>query len=331
MNPSTLKLHPEDNVAVAIKTLPAGSEAGDPGVVTEAPIPAGHKVAQQRIDIDQPIRKYNQIIGFASQTILPGQHVHSHNVSLRDFERDYAFGKDVKTPEELPQPATFEGFLRPDGRAGTRNYIGILTSVNCSATVAKYIGKAFSPDVETDMGSIDGVVAFTHGTGCGMNIQGNGMEMLRRTMTGYASNPNLAGVLVVGLGCEVNQIPDWLKEAGLEVGSLLQTMVIQESGGTRKTVERGISIVREMISDLKSVQRQTLPASHLTLGLECGGSDAYSGITANPSLGAAADLLVRHGGTAILSETPEVYGAEHLLTRRAVSEKVGRKLVDLIR
>ncbi len=331
MNPSTLKLHPEDNVAVAVKTLPAGSEAGDPGVVTEAPIAAGHKVAQQRIDIDQPILKYNQIIGFASRTILPGQHVHTHNVSLRDFERDYAFGKDVKTPEEIAQPVTFEGFLRPDGRAGTRNYIGILTSVNCSATVAKYIGEAFSPDVETDMGNLDGVVAFTHGTGCGMNIQGNGMEMLRRTMTGYASHPNLAGVLVVGLGCEVNQIPDWLKEAGLEVGSLLQTMVIQESGGTRKTVERGISMVREMISDLKSVQRQTLPASHLTLGLECGGSGAYSGITANPSLGAAADLLVRHGGTAILSETPEVYGAEHLLTRRAVSEKVGRKLVDLIR
>ncbi len=331
MNSSTLKLHPEDNVAVAVKTLPAGSEAGDSGVVTEAPIPAGHKVAQQRIDIDQPIRKYNQIIGFASRTILPGQHVHSHNVSLRDFERDYAFGKDVKTPEERPQPVTFEGFLRPDGRAGTRNYIGILTSVNCSATVAKYIGEAFPTGVETDMGSLDGVVAFTHGTGCGMNIHGNGMEMLRRTMTGYASHPNLAGVLVVGLGCEVNQIPDWLKEAGLEVGSLLQTMVIQENGGTRKTVERGISMVREMISDLKSVQRQTLPASHLTLGLECGGSDAYSGITANPSLGAAADLLVRHGGTAILSETPEVYGAEHLLTRRAVSEKVGRKLVDLIR
>ena len=235
----------------------------------------------------------------------------------------------MKIPEEVEQQATFEGFLRPDGRAGTRNYIGVLTSVNCSATVAKYIGAAFDKEGETDLGNLDGVVAFTHGTGCGMN-QGNGLALLRRTMTGYAAHPNLAAVLVVGLGCEVNQIPDWLKEAGLEAGPQLRTMVIQESGGTRKTVERGVSMVREMIPDFKSIQRQTVPASHLTLGLECGGSDAYSGITANPSLGAAADLLVRHGGTAILSETPEIYGAEHLLTRRAVSEKVGRKIVDLI-
>ena len=329
MNPTTIKLHPNDNVAVAVKTLPAGSDAGTAGVTTETPVPAGHKVAQARIDIDQPIRKYNQIIGFASKTILPGQHVHSHNVTLRDFERDYAFGKDVKIPEEVEQQATFEGFLRPDGRAGTRNYIGVLTSVNCSATVAKYIGAAFDKEGETDLGNLDGVVAFTHGTGCGMN-QGNGLALLRRTMAGYAAHPNLAAVLVVGLGCEVNQIPDWLKEAGLEAGPQLRTMVIQESGGTRKTVERGVSMVREMIPDFKSIQRQTVPASHLTLGLECGGSDAYSGITANPSLGAAADLLVRHGGTAILSETPEIYGAEHLLTRRAVSEKVGRKIVDLI-
>ena len=329
MNPSTIKLHPNDNVAVAVKTLPAESEAGSPGVTTEAPVPAGHKVAQARIDIDQPIRKYNQIIGFASKTILPGQHVHSHNVTLRDFERDYAFGKDVKIPEEVEQQATFEGFLRPDGRAGTRNYIGVLTSVNCSATVAKYIGAAFDKEGETDLGNLDGVVAFTHGTGCGMN-QGNGLALLRRTMAGYAAHPNLAAVLVVGLGCEVNQIPDWLKETGLEAGPQLRTMVIQESGGTRKTVERGVSMVREMIPDFKSIQRQTVPASHLTLGLECGGSDAYSGITANPSLGAAADLLVRHGGTAILSETPEIYGAEHLLIRRAIDEATGKRLIGLI-
>ena len=329
MNPTTIKLHPNDNVAVAVKTLPTGSEAGSPGVTTEAPVPAGHKVAQARIDIDQPIRKYNQIIGFASKTILPGQHVHSHNVTLRDFERDYAFGKDVKIPEEVEQQATFEGFLRPDGRAGTRNYIGVLTSVNCSATVAKYIGAAFDKEGETDLGNLDGVVAFTHGTGCGMN-QGNGLALLRRTMAGYAAHTNLAAVLVVGLGCEVNQIPDWLKEAGLEAGPQLRTMVIQESGGTRKTVERGVSMVREMIPDFKSIQRQTVPASHLTLGLECGGSDAYSGITANPSLGAAADLLVRHGGTAILSETPEIYGAEHLLIRRAIDDATGKRLIGLI-
>ena len=251
---------------------------------------------------------------------------------MRPFERDYAFGVDKKEDDPVATPATFAGYLRADGRVGTRNYLAVLSSVNCSATVARYIADSFrDEDVKAEFPNVDGVVSLTHSTGCGQSIKGEGLTLLRSVMAGYATHPNVSGAVLVGLGCEINQIADLLDAHGLARGPGLQTMTIQDSGGTKVTVERGIAMIKEMLPEANKAVRSTVPVGQLTLGLECGGSDGYSGITANPALGAAADLLVRHGGTAVLSETPEIYGAEHLLTRRAVSREVGEKLIALIR
>jgi len=250
------------------------------------------------------------------------------------FERDYAFGADAKPTEHVPNPATFMGIVRRDGpnagKVATRNYIGILSTVNCSATVARGIAGHFTRERLAAFPNVDGVVALTHGSGCGMDTSGEAMGILRRTLGGYARHPNFAGVLVVGLGCEDNQISALLGAQSLAESPSLRTFSIQDTGGTAKTIRRGIAMVEEMLPRANDVRRGPVPASTLVVGLQCGGSDGYSGITANPALGAAVDLLVRHGGTAILSETPEVYGAEHLLTRRAASREVGEKLVARI-
>ena len=324
-----IQLHPEDNVAIAVDDFEAGQSMSGTSAIER--IPAGHKMTLREIPQGEPVRKYNQIIGFASQGIPAGAHVHDHNTEMRAFERDYAFGMDKKLDAPVSTPATFEGFTRADGRVGTRNYLAVLSSVNCSATVARYIADSFrDEDVKAEFPNVDGVVSLTHSTGCGQNIKGEGLSLLRSVMAGYATHPNVSGAVLVGLGCEVNQVADLMNTQGLATGPGLQAMTIQDSGGTKATVERGIAMLKEMLPEANKATRSTVPASHLTLGLECGGSDAYSGITANPSLGAAADLLVRNGGTAILSETPEIYGAEHLLTRRAVSREVGEKLIELI-
>ncbi len=325
-----IQLHPEDNVAIAVDDFEAGQSM--PGIEAAERIPAGHKLALREIPQGEPIRKYNQIIGFASQSIPAGTHVHSHNTEMRPFKRDYAFGVDKKEDDPVATPATFAGYLRADGRVGTRNYLAVLSSVNCSATVARYIADSFrDEDVKAEFPNVDGVVSLTHSTGCGQSIKGEGLTLLRSVMAGYATHPNVSGAVLVGLGCEINQIADLLDAHGLARGPGLQTMTIQDSGGTKVTVERGIAMIKEMLPEANKAVRSTVPVAQLTLGLECGGSDGYSGITANPALGAAADLLVRHGGTAVLSETPEIYGAEHLLTRRAVSREVGEKLIALIR
>jgi len=330
---AVIRLNENDNVVVARAELLPGASIEGGNVTARSAIPAGHKVATAPIAQGQPVRKYNQIIGFASQPIEPGQHVHSHNMAIGDFERDYAFGADMRPTLFIPEDerATFQGYMRENGKAGTRNYLGVITSVNCSATVARYIADAFKGDALKDYPNIDGVVAIVHGTGCGMADTGEGFGNLQRTLWGYAQHVNFAGVMMLGLGCEVAQIDFMMEAQGLKHSPRLQSMTIQDSGGTRKTVERGIAQLKEMLPSANAMQRTTVPASHLTLCLQCGGSDGYSGITANPALGAAADLLVRHGGTAILSETPEIYGAEHLLTRRAESREIGEKLIERIR
>ena len=327
-----IRLHPQDDVLIARSQLVGGTTAES--VVVKGLIPPGHKVATRAIAVGEPVRRYNQIIGFASKPIAAGEHVHTHNLAMGDFERDYAFGADIK-PQPARRQATFQGIVRADGRVATRNYIGILSSVNCSATAARAIADHFSrqtnPQALADFPNVDGVVALTHGTGCGMATEGLGMQVLERTLTGYATHANFAGVMVVGLGCESNQISAWLAHGGLREGENLRVFNIQDTGGTRKTVEHGIALVREMLPAANAVQRVPCSVEHLTIGLQCGGSDGYSGISANPALGAAVDLLVAHGGSAILSETPEIYGAEHLLTRRAVSREVGEKLIARIR
>lgn len=330
-----IRLHPADDVVIARTQLMAGTPIE--AFTSRGLVPPGHKIAARALATGAPVRRYNQVIGFASQPIAAGEHVHVHNLDMGpdkgDFARDYAFGTDLK-PEEVRREAVFMGIRRADGRVATRNYIGILTSVNCSATAARAIAEHFSrrsnPAALAPYPQIDGVVALTHGTGCGMASQGLAMDMLRRTLTGYASHANFAGVLVLGLGCEANQIRAWMESGSLSEGKNLQVFNIQDSGGTQKTVDKGIALVTQMLESANAVQRVPCSAAALRIGLQCGGSDGYSGVSANPALGAAVDLLIAHGGTAILSETPEIYGAEHLLTRRAISTEVGHKLVQRI-
>jgi len=327
----TIRLHANDDVVIARQQLVSGTALLDENVTISGLIPPGHKVAARAIPDGAPVRRYNQIIGFAKRAIAAGEHVHLHNLAMGDFARDYAYGVDAKPTGYVETPATFQGFVRADGRVATRNYIGILSTVNCSATVAHGIADAFKRSGLDAFPNVDGIVALTHGSGCGMDVQGESMQVLRRTIGGYAKHANFAGVLIVGLGCEANQISALMGAQALEEGPLLRTYSIQDAGGTAKAIARGVGMIKEMLPHADSARREAVPAKHLTLGLQCGGSDGYSGITANPALGAAVDLLVRHGGTAILSETPEIYGAEHLLTRRAVSREVGEKLVERIK
>jgi altronate hydrolase len=326
-----IRLHPEDDVVIARQQLISGTALLDENVKVFGLVPPGHKVATHAIAAGAPVKRYNQIIGFAKRAIAAGEHVHLHNLAMGEFARDYAFGADAKPTRYVDDPATFQGIVRADGRVATRNYVGILSTVNCSATVAHGIADAFKSARREAFPNVDGVVALTHGSGCGMDVNGESMHVLRRTLGGYARHANFAGVLIVGLGCEANQISALLGAQKLSEGPLLRTFSIQDTGGTAKTIAKGVAMIEEMLPHANAVRRESVPASHLTLGLQCGGSDGYSGITANPALGAAVDLLVRHGGTAILSETPEIYGAEHLLTRRAVSRAVGEKLIERIK
>jgi arabinonate dehydratase len=327
----TIRLHPDDDVVIARQQLVSGTALLDENVTVSGLVPPGHKVATHALAAGAPVKRYNQIIGFAKRPIAAGEHVHLHNLAMGEFARDYAFGADAKPTHYVDAPATFQGIVRSNGRVATRNYVGILSTVNCSATVAHGIADAFKAGGLDAFPNVDGVVALTHGSGCGMDVNGESMHVLRRTLGGYARHANFAAVLIVGLGCEANQIGALLGAQQLVEGPLLRTFSIQDTGGTAKTIARGIAMIREMLPDANAVRREIVPAGHLTVGLQCGGSDGYSGITANPALGAAVDLLVRHGGTAILSETPEIYGAEHLLTRRAAGREVGEKLIERIR
>lgn len=329
--PRIVRLHDRDNLVVAVDAIMPGSAVQ--GVTAKDRVPKGHKMAIAPIAQGDPILKFGQIIGFASKPVEPGTWLHEHNVEMHAFSRDYRFAEDAKPEALLPAEAraTFEGFRRANGKVGTRNYLAILTSVNCSASVARFIAREVERSGLLDAyPNIDGVIPLVHGTGCGMDQKGEGAEILKRTQWGYASNPNMAGVLMVGLGCEVFQIGRWKELYGIEESDTFRSLTIQDTGGTRKSVEAGVAAIHDMLPIAHRAQRETVPASELTLALQCGGSDGYSGITANPALGAAVDLLVRQGGTAILSETPEIYGAEHLLTRRAATREIGEKLVDLI-
>ncbi|MGZ8255099.1 MAG: UxaA family hydrolase, partial [Burkholderiaceae bacterium] len=335
--PLVLRLNPADDVVIARRQLVSGTLIKSEGITVVGLVPPGHKVATRAIATGQPVRRYNQVIGFATREIRPGEHVHLHNLGIGEehgaFARDYAFCADVRPTPPVSAPATFKGIVRADGRVATRNYIAILSSVNCSATVSRAIADRFRRDLFPEelapYPNVDGVIALTHGTGCGLDM-GESMTVLRRTMAGYARHANVAAAIFVGLGCEANQIASLFGAEQLRNSDRVASYNMQDVGGTAKAIERGVAIVREMLPAANRAERADVPASHLMLGLQCGGSDGYSGITANPALGNAVDRLVAHGGTAILSETPEIYGAEHLLTRRAVSREVGEKLIRRI-
>src|SRR5579872_4718008 len=282
MPPVTIRLNPADNVVVARADLLPGTEVPDEGVTVRAHVPAGHKLATAAVAAGAPVRKYGQILGFATAPIAVGEHVHTHNLGMGDFDRDYAFGADARPTEYVSdaQRASFEGVVRADGRVATRNYLGVLTTVNCSATAARFIAEQFrfgpGGGVLAEFPNVDGFVEHGHGTGC----EGEPMDVLRRTIAGYARHSNFAGILILGLGCESNQISGLMRAEGLEPRQFLHTMTIQETGGTAKTVREGVARMKEMLPDANKVGRQTVSASHIKLALQCGGSDGYSGITA---------------------------------------------------
>jgi altronate hydrolase len=330
---SVIRLHGNDNVVVARVDVSIGTPVPSEGFTTRSQVGAGYKIASRAIRAGEPILKYNVVIGFAATGIAPGTMIHTHNIAFREFDRDYAFARDYQPVKLLApdQRATFQGIVRDDGRVATRNYIAILSTVNCSATVVHKIGEWFTPERLAAYPNIDGVVGFAHTMGCGMEMTGEPMDLLRRTLGGYARHANFAAVLVVGLGCERNQISGFMESQGLKVSPKLYNFVMQDTGGTRKTIEAGVEAVKALLPEANRVSRTKVSASHLSIGLQCGGSDGFSSITANPALGAAMDILVRHGGTAILSETPEIYGVEHTLTSRARTREVGEKLIERVR
>ncbi len=332
-----VQLRPEDNIAIAIRNLNPDLEAVQNGknLRIKSPVLMGHKIALQTIPKGSPIYKYGQIIGFAGREIHPGDHVHVHNVSANAFERDYAFSQDVPEPPKAPEPRYFQGYDRGKGRYGTRNYIAIISTVNCSASTSKYIAERIrSKDLLKDYPNIDGILPITHKGGCAFQYDGDDHHQFDRTIAGFAKHPNVAAYIIVGLGCETGQAIHLIENQGLiqiNDASNPPVLTIQDCGGIGKTVEAGVRRVAELMPQANDVHRVQIPAAKLILGTQCGGSDGNSGVTANPALGVAADMLVAQGGTVILGETPEIYGAEHLLTRRAVSREVGEKLVERIK
>jgi altronate hydrolase len=330
-----IRVHSLDDVAVLAQDTRAGASlpCGDGTVTLSADVRQGHKVALRSIAAGEPVRRYGQVIGFAAAPIAAGHHVHLHNLEYREFDRNYEYCVEATEEPVLPlaERATFQGYVRSDGRVGTRNYLGVLSTVNCSATAVKRIvSRLRESGVLSGYGNIDGVVPLTHGTGCGMTLPGAGIDLLRRTMRGYLNHPNFGGFLVIGLGCESNQIQTLTQGMPIRADLPVVYSTIQALGGTAKTIDAGIRDLTAMLDQVNSASRTTVPASELVLGTNCGGSDSYSGLTANPALGNAVDRLVRQGGTGVLAETPEIYGTEQLLVRRAATPAVAEKLLERI-
>jgi altronate hydrolase len=326
-----MHLHPDDDVAIARAPLALGLRLAQLNTVitVRQTIPEGHKIALTARGIGDPVHRYGHVIGFATADILPGDHVHSHNLSVGRLQHDYAFGQGVKPVTYIPEEhrRTFSGYRRADGKTGTRNYVAIISSVNCSASVSRYVADRFRGDALRDFPHVDGVIALTHKGGCGAHYGGAELDLLQRTLAGFARHPNVAGYVLMGLGCEMNQIPDLVEHQSLDAPT---SIIIQEEGGLVESVDAGVRAIGALLPAANDCRREPISVSELVVALQCGGSDAWSGITANPALGYAVDLLVAQGGTAVLGETPEIYGGEHLMTRRAVSEEVGRKLIDRI-
>ena len=333
---AAIRLHPSDSVVVALRNISAGEpldETSLPGLCARQHVPQGHKLALVALSPGDPVRKFGQVIGLASAPILPGEHVHLHNLAYTPSPADRTFRGGELPALDLPvvDEDTFLGIVREDGSVATRNYIGVMTSVNCASTVARLIADQFrGPGALADFPNVDGVVALTHKGGCGARDGGEAIDVLRRTIAGYARHVNFAAVLLVGLGCEDNQISRLLQEEHLATGSRIHAFTLQDTGGTQATMKAGAAAIRDLLPRANAVQRQRVSVAHLTVGLQCGGSDGFSSLTANPALGVASDLLVQHGGTTILSETPEIYGAEDTLLRRAASPQVAADLVGLL-
>lgn len=334
-----LLLREGDDVAVAVRPVSAGEVVRVNGTEVRAreTVPAGHKIALRAVREEAPVHKYGQIIGFATRPIEAGEHVHTQNLGVKRLDQEYEYSTAVPRVDFVPETErrTFQGYRRADGKIGTRNYLAVVSTVNCSATVSRYVADRFRGEALKEFPNVDGVIALTHKAGCGMNIGGEDLRMLERTLAGYARHANVAGYIVCGLGCEVNQAVTLIQNTGLiSLGTPTPSptvVTIQTEGGVVKAVERGIREIAGLLPYANSFQRTTQPASELFVATNCGGSDGNSGVTANPAVGWMTDEIVRHGGTSVLAETTETYGAEHLLTKRAVSREVGEKLVALMR
>ncbi|MEX0728919.1 MAG: altronate dehydratase family protein [Planctomycetaceae bacterium] len=339
-----LRLHPDDNIALTKQNVAKGTpivvDGLDGSISTRDAIDLGHKVALCKIDVGQPVRKYGQLIGFASEPIEPGDWIHSHNLSAGDLTLDYAFSSAVPPAPKLIEGRTFMGYRRPNGKAATRNYVAIISTVNCSAATSRLVARQIDQAILADYPNIDGILPITHKGGCAFQYGGEDHEQLARTLGGFARHPNIGAYIVIGLGCETGQasyLADTqhlvqINHPGKErQQSQPLIMNIQEEGGIKKTVARATAALKELLPAANQVQRVPIPVSEILLGTECGGSDGNSGVTANPALGIASDLLVAHGATSCLAETPEIYGGEHLLTRRAISREVGEKLIERIK
>lgn len=329
-----LRLNRDDNVVVLTRAFAAGSRPIGEGAPLTRLVPPGHKIAIGAMAEGAPIVKFGQIIGYASQPIGVGDHVHSHNCVMGAHDQNYRIGEDYRPVDYVPEAErrTFLGYRRADGSVATRNYIALCATVNCSATVVRHIADHFNrSDRLAPYPNIDGVIALAHGTGCGMAAEGEGYDSLQRVLWGHATHPNVGAAIFIGLGCEVMQVGKMRQMFGSSGQERFHGLTIQETGGTRKTIDAGIAAIEAILPQFNDLQREPVSVSQLVVGLQCGGSDGFSGITANPALGHATDLLVAQGGTGILAETPEIYGAEQLLVRRAASQAVGEKLIERIR
>lgn len=344
--PDVLQLHPADNVCIAVRNLAAGDRAtaGGKTVTLDGAVRMGHKIALVAIPKGGAVTRYGETIGFATQPIEPGNWIHTHNLTASVFEREYEYSTEIPAEPTPITDRTFQGYRRPDGRVGTRNYLAIVSNVNCSASVSKYIAAKFDKEVLKQFPNVDGVLPLVHKGGCGMQFGGDDHEQLNRTLSGFAQHPNIGAYLLIGLGCETASLPYLVDSRGLvQISGLKPTngqngngqktpvLVMQDLGGTQKTIDEGLRQIHELLPRVNDVRRESVPASEIILGLNCGGSDGNSGVTANPALGIASDMLVACGGTTVLAETSETYGAEHLLTKRARTPEVGKKLVERIR
>ncbi len=333
-------IHPDDNVCIAVRNLPVGARivAGSRSVELTSPVNMGHKIALERVGDGEKIVRYGQTIGFATADIGPGDWVHTHNLSAGQFTRQYAPCSAIPPPPDPVVGRTFQGYRRASGRVGTRNYLAVISTVNCSASVSKLIARRFDASLLAQFPGIDGIMPITHQSGCGMQFGGLGHEMLNRTLAGIARHPNVGAFLLVGLGCEqgaMSYLVDSQKLVQIagfgDASPGPPVLIMQETGGTEQTVAEGCRRLADLLPKANDVRREAIAASEIILGCECGGSDGASGITANPALGVASDMLVAAGGTSILAETTEVYGAEQMLVARARTPAVAEKLLERIR
>jgi altronate hydrolase len=318
MDLALFQIDPRDDVATALRDMEAGENAL--GVTLSEPVGKGHKVAMRAIATGEPVLKFGFPIGRAKRDIAPGEHVHVHNVGTAlESSGSYAY-RPSAAPADTGSSATFEGYRRADGRVGTRNEIWIIPTVGCVGRTAQKLAERAAA---RHAGRIDGIHAFAHPLGCSQ--LGEDLDGTRSILAALASHPNAGGVLILGLGCESNQTRALLAEVA--PSATIRTLGAQAAGDE---IEEGLALIDELVEIAAQAERSPVPLSELVLGVKCGGSDGFSGLTANPLVGRMSDAVTEAGGIAILTEIPEIFGAEQLLMERATSEKIFGEIVDLV-